>query len=318
MMFTLTVTAMAAAGITLGLLGGGGSILTVPILIYLAGIGAHEAITDSLFVVAVTSLASLVPHARAGRVRWRTGLLFGGAGTVAAYAGGRLAAYLPGGVLLVAFAVMMVAAAVAMLRRRERPGARTVSRGDDATRPRRWPKAGIAAQGAAVGLVTGLVGAGGGFVVVPALVLLGGMAAPEAVGTSLLVIALNSVAGLAGHLGSVHPGWTITLAATGAAVTGSLAGARLTGRIDPALLRRVFGWFVLAMAAFILTEQTPGPVGHVLVRTAAGPLLLAAVAAVALIAVAVALVRRAARRPRPPGPEASPPEARDQIGSARP
>jgi len=119
-MLALTMAAMAVAGITLGLLGGGGSILTVPILIYLAGLGAHEAIGTSLLVVAVTSLASLVPHARAGRVRWRTGLLFGGAGMVGAYVGGLLAGQLPGGVLLVGFAVMMAVTAVAMLRRRDR------------------------------------------------------------------------------------------------------------------------------------------------------------------------------------------------------
>lgn len=314
MMFALTVAAMAAAGITLGLLGGGGSILTVPVLIYLAGLGAHEAITTSLFVVAMTSVASLLPHARAGRVRWRTGLLFGGAGTVGAYAGGRLAGYLPGGALLAAFAVMMAVTAIAMLRRRERPGERSARRGDDATRPRRWPKTGIAAQGAAVGLVTGLVGAGGGFVVVPALILLGGMAAPEAVGTSLVVIAMNSLAGLAGHLGGVHLDWTIALAATGAAVAGSLAGARWTGRVDPAVLRRVFGWFVIAMAAFMLAEEAPARLWHALLRTAAGPPILSA----AVTAAAAALVCRTVARPRPSGPPASPPPARDRIGSIRP
>ncbi len=294
-MLALTVAAMAAAGITLGLLGGGGSILTVPILIYLAGLGAHEAITTSLFTVAMTSLASLVPHARAGRVRWRTGLVFGGAGTIGAYAGGLLAGHLPGGLLLVAFAVMMAVTAIAMLRRPARHGERSARHGDDAARTRRWPKTNIAAitaQGAAVGLVTGLVGAGGGFVVVPALIMLGGLAAPVAVGTSLVVIAMNSLAGLAGHLGSVHLDWTTDLAGTGAAVTGSLAGAHLTGRIDPGLLRRAFGWFIIAMAAFMLAEQEPGQVWQALLRTAAGPPIISA----AMTATAAALICRSVRR----------------------
>ena len=264
-MFALTVAAMVVAGITLGLLGGGGSILTVPILIYLAGLEAHEAISTSLLVVAVTSLASLLPHARAGRVRWRTGVLFGGAGAAGAYAGGRLAGHLPGGVLLAGFAVMMAVTAVAMLRRRDRSNPRD----DDAALTRRWPTASVAAQGTTVGLVTGMVGAGGGFVVVPALILLGGMTAPDAVGTSLVVIAMNSLAGLAGHLGSVQLDWTLSLTVTGTAVAGSLAGAHLTGRIDPTLLRRAFGWFIIAMAALILAGQTPTVVRHALADTTA-------------------------------------------------
>lgn len=307
MMLALTLVAMAVAGITLGLLGGGGSILTVPILVYLAGLGPHEAITTSLLVVAVTSVASLVPHARAGRVRWRTGAVFGGAGMAGAYTGGLLAGHLPGSVLLAGFALMMAVAAVAMLRRRERPG----RRGGGAPRTGRWPKASIAGQGAAVGLMTGLVGAGGGFVVVPALILLGGLAAPEAVGTSLVVIAMNSLAGLAGHLGNVRIDWNITLAVTGAAVAGSLAGAGLTGRIDPALLRRAFGWFIIAMAAFMFAEQAPGWVWHVLLRTTAGPPSLSA----AVTAGAAALVCRAARGAKPPGPGLSASAARDRLGS---
>ena len=287
MTLTLTLAAAIGVGISLGLLGGGGSILTVPILIYVAGIAPKQAIAMSLFVVGVTSVAGLVPHARAGRVRWRTGLLFGGAGTVGAYAGGRLAAYVPSGVLLVAFALMMGLSAVAMLRRRPGPPPIRAHRPSARGAPR------ILGQGVAVGLVTGLVGAGGGFVVVPALVLLGGMAMPVAVGTSLVVIAMNSVAGLAGHLGSVHLDWRLTLAVTGAAVLGSIAGSRLTGWISPERLRRAFGWFVVVMAVFVLIEQAPKPVRHLLSSTPLGWVMLATVS----VSVAAALLTRRARPP---------------------
>jgi uncharacterized membrane protein YfcA len=261
MILALTLAAAVAVGVTLGLLGGGGSILTVPILVYLAGAAPEPAIAMSLFVVGVTSAVSVLPHARAGRVRWRTGLLFGAAGMAGAYLGGRLATYLPAGLLLAGFGVMMALTAFAMLCQGPRAA-------DRAPRPR--PAARTLLNGAAVGLVTGLVGAGGGFLIVPALVLLGGLALPAAVGTSLLVIAANSFAGLAGHLQNVQLDWRLTLAVTGAAVAGSLAGSRLTGRVEPDRLRRVFGWFVVAMAVVVLAEQIPDGPRHALLGTPPG------------------------------------------------
>lgn len=232
-------------GISLGLLGGGGSILTVPILAYAGGMSAKAAIASSLFVVGVTSAAAVISHARAGRVRWRTGVVFGAAGMVGAYAGGHLAAYLPGRVLMILFALMMAATAVAMLRR-----PRTLR-----ARAQDLPIAKVLAEGVVVGLVTGVVGAGGGFLVVPALVLLGGLSMEAAVGTSLVVISMKSFAGLAGHLGHVDVDWRVTLAVTAAAVAGSFAGARLVGRIPPAALRRGFGVFIIAMAALVLARE---------------------------------------------------------------
>ncbi|CNE55047.1 putative permease [Mycobacterium tuberculosis] len=291
-MLTLALTLLAAltVGVSLGLLGGGGSILTVPILVYVAGVEVKQAIAMSLFVVGVTSLAGVLPHARSGRVRWRTGLLFGAAGMVGAYAGGRLAAYIPGGALLAAFAVMMAVTAVAMLRGRPAPA------GAPADRP--MPR--ILAEGVAVGLVTGLVGAGGGFLVVPALVLLGGLSMPAAVGTSLLVIAMKSFAGLAGYLAAVHIDWPLTLAVTGAAVLGGLAGARLAGRVDPARLRRAFGWFVVVMAAIVVTLQAPAAVRGALFGTPGGWAVLGAVTA----AVGAALLKRRTRRHAPAAEDA--------------
>ncbi|MEU8801029.1 sulfite exporter TauE/SafE family protein [Spirillospora sp. NPDC048819] len=287
MALALTLAAALAVGVSLGLLGGGGSILTVPILVYVAGVETKQAIAMSLFVVGATALAGVLPHARAGRVRWRTGLVFGGAGMAGAYAGGRLAAHIPSTVLLAAFAVMMAVTALAMLRSRPAPTGGPVER----------PMPRILAEGLAVGVVTGLVGAGGGFLVVPALVLLGGLSMPVAVGTSLMVIAMKSFAGLAGYLHSVDLDWPLTLAVTGAAVLGALAGAWPAGRIDPVRLRQAFGWFVLVMAAIVLTQQAPAAARHALFATPGGWAALAAVTV--SFTVAVAFQKRKTKRREP-------------------
>jgi uncharacterized membrane protein YfcA len=245
----LTVVLAVGIGVSLGLLGGGGSILAVPLLVYVAGLPAKEAIATSLLVVGATSAVGVIAHARAGRVRWRTGLIFGTAGMAGAYGGGRLAAYIPGAVLLAGFAVMMLATSIAMIRgRRTEPGT---------TAPHELPVPHVIADGIIVGLVTGLVGAGGGFLVVPALALLGGLPMVVAVGTSLLVIAMKSFAGLAGYLSTVHIDWPLAAAVTIAAILGSLAGGRLTGRIPEVVLRKAFGWFVAVMGAFVLAQQLP-------------------------------------------------------------
>jgi uncharacterized membrane protein YfcA len=232
-------------GLSLGLLGGGGSILTVPILTYVGGMSAKAAIASSLFVVGVTSAAGVAAHARAGRVRWRTGLVFGAAGMIGAYGGGQLAAFIPGRFLMVMFGLMMAATAIAMLRR---PAHITPHAGD-------LPIGKVVGEGIVVGIVTGIVGAGGGFLVVPALVMLGGLPMPVAIGTSLVVIAMKSFAGLAGHLGHVTIDWPITIAVTVAAVIGSVIGGRFVDRIRPAALRRGFALFVIAMAALVLVAE---------------------------------------------------------------
>lgn len=245
----LTVLLAVVVGLSLGLLGGGGSILMVPLLVYVAGMDPKEAIAASLVVVGVTAAMSVVGHARAGRVRWRTGLIFGAAGMAGAFAGGLLGGLLPGALLLAGFAVMMVVTAVAMLRGRTDL--------DPARAHTELPIARVLLDGGVVGLVTGLVGAGGGFLVVPALALLGGLPMGVAVGTSLLVIAMKSFAGLAGYLTSVTLDWPFVAAITVAAVLGSVVGSRLVGRIPGEALQQAFGWFVLAMGAFVLVQQAP-------------------------------------------------------------
>jgi uncharacterized protein len=248
----LVLALSVVIGLSLGVLGGGGSILTVPILVYVAGFEAKEAIAASLFVVGVTSAVSVLSHAREGRVMWRTGLIFGAAGMAGAFAGGLLGGHIPGQILLIAFAIMMVATSVAMLRGRKK-------KNDDGAAPvkNELPLGRVLLDGAAVGLITGLVGAGGGFLVVPALALLGGLPMSIAVGTSLVVIAMKSFAGLAGYLTTVQLDWGITLGVTAAAIAGTLAGSKLAGDIPEAALRKAFGWFVLLMGSFVLIQQAP-------------------------------------------------------------
>lgn len=249
----LVLALSVVIGLSLGVLGGGGSILTVPILVYVAGFEAKEAIAASLFVVGVTSAVSVLSHAREGRVMWRTGLIFGAAGMAGAFVGGLLGGHIPGQVLLIAFAVMMVATSVAMLHGRKK------KKDDGGAAPvkHELPLGRVLLDGAVVGFITGLVGAGGGFLVVPALALLGGLPMSVAVGTSLVVIAMKSFAGLAGYLTTVQLDWGITLGVTVAAIVGSLIGSKLAGRIPEAVLRKAFGWFVLAMGTFVLIQQAP-------------------------------------------------------------
>jgi len=299
------VAGAVAIGVTLGLFGGGGSILTVPLLVYLAGMPAKPAIATSLFVVGVTSLAGLAGHARAGRIRWRTGLIFGLAGMAGAYGGGLLGPHLPAPLLLAAFAVMMLATAVAMIRGRRTPHPARRRDGE-------LPLAHVLAEGAAVGLVTGLVGAGGGFLVVPALVLLGGMPMPAAVATSLVVIALKSFAGLAGYLHAVAIDWPVALPVTAAAVAGAVAGGRLAARVRAERLRRAFGWFVLAMGVVVLAGQAPPGLAAALPGTGWG---IAALAAAGVLAAAALLAaKRAARRA---AQRAGKPERRSTMFFAR-
>lgn len=249
----LGLTLAILIGLSLGLLGGGGSILTVPILVYALGLETHSAIATSLLVVGATSLAALIPHARAGRVRWKTGVLFGGMSMVGAFAAGRVAHHIPGVILLLAFGAMMVVTAVAMMRKGKKPP------GPAPDAQRSYVK--ILLEGLAVGAVTGLVGAGGGFLVVPALVLLGGLGMREAVGTSLLVIAMKSAAAFAGHATSVEIDYALAGMVTGAAVLGSFVGAAAAQKVPQDVLRRGFAWFVVVMAVFLLAQEVPRAFG---------------------------------------------------------
>lgn len=274
-------------GLSLGLLGGGGSILTVPMLVYVLHVDAKQSIASSLFVVGVTSLVGTIAHARAGRVRWKVGLLFGVAGMLGATLGGQVAASIAGPVLLILFAGIMLATAGAMMRGRREP--------TGAVAPRDLPIAKAAGIGASVGVLSGLVGAGGGFLVVPALALVGGLSMGDAVGTSLLVIAMQSLAGFARHAAHTPLDWTLLGVVTVAAIAGSLAGARFASKLSPSTMRRAFAWLVLGMAIFMLAQELPRFLGT--------PLAAAVIGAVAIVGLALGL-RRAPLQPSAPAQQA--------------
>lgn len=237
-------------GISLGLLGGGGSILTVPILIYALGVDEKAAMATSLLVVGITSAVAAVQHARAGNVVWRIAMVFAPAGMVGAFVGGLVARFIPATLLLILLALIMTGTGLAMWRGRKAPCLQRVGANC-------LPVAKIVREGLVVGVVTGLVGAGGGFLVVPALALLGGLSMPLAVGTSLVVISLKSFAGFAGYASHVNIDWTLAALVTLTAVAGSFAGARLTRHVAPDSLRKGFAVFVLCMAAYLLWKQIP-------------------------------------------------------------
>lgn len=238
-------------GLLLGLLGGGGSILTVPVLVYLVQMEPKAAIATSLLVVGVTSLIAMINHARHGRVCWRTGFIFASAGMVGAYGGGRLAALVPDGLLLLFFAALMLGTAYALLRGRK---GETHPHGASLC-PSNLPILAILLDGFLVGGITGLVGAGGGFLVVPALNLLGGLPMHAAIGTSLLVIALKSFAALAGYVSHVAIDFQLAALVTLTAIAGSALAAPLSQRLSGKRLRQGFASLVILIAGWLLYQE---------------------------------------------------------------
>jgi uncharacterized membrane protein YfcA len=235
-------------GLSLGLLGGGGSILAVPVLVYVARVDVHAAIGMSLAIVGGTALVGGLVHARAGRVDLRAGALFGVAGMIAAPFGARATHLVAPRLLLVLFAALMLGVGTLMLR------------GDGEIRPSRRPhRLAVPLAGLLVGLLTGFLGVGGGFLIVPALTLLAGLEVPAAVGTSLFVIAANSAAGLVSHLGQGEMPAGLTAAFTLAAVVGALAGVWLSSRLHPTRLRRGFALFVILVGLALLARNALGP-----------------------------------------------------------
>ncbi|MDQ0958604.1 putative membrane protein YfcA [Streptomyces sp. B4I13] len=240
----LALAAGAVIGLALGALGGGGSVLAVPALIYLLGFSPVGATTASLVIVTLTSVTALVAHARDGNVRWRTGLLFAAAGIGPAMLGGALSARIPAAVLTAAFAVVAGVAALRMLR------SRPAAEGAVPARPGR-----AAVAGAGLGAVTGVLGVGGGFLAVPALVGVLGMRMRNAVATSLLVITVNSLAALATRAGTVEGlDWAVVGPFIGAAILGAWDGKRLAAKVSGYMLQRIFALVLLAVAAFMLID----------------------------------------------------------------
>lgn len=254
--------ASALIGVSLGLIGGGGSILTVPVMVYLFGVNPLLATSYSLFIVGSTSLVGAYQNFRSGLVKVKIALLFGLSSITTVFLTRKLVVpaipkelfnigsftVTENVMTIVLFALLMIAASVSMIKDKDGPvGTAT------ATRPVNLLK--LAAYGIAIGLATGLLGAGGGFLLIPTLVLLVGLPMKEAIGTSLLIIALNSLIGFTGDLGHFPIDWFFLLKITAIAIVGILAGGQINKRVPGKKLKKGFGWFVLVMGIYIIFKE---------------------------------------------------------------
>ncbi|OAI18892.1 hypothetical protein A1507_08270 [Methylomonas koyamae] len=256
----LTALGLAVGiGLLLGLLGGGGSILTVPMLVYVLNVAPKTAIATSFVVVGVSSLMALIPHARHGHVCWKSAVVFGIAGMGGAFGGGRLAGHISGDWLMVLFGLVTLVTGLAMIFKK---AAAEPEHGRQPLPmcPLRTPVSRLLFDGALVGGLTGLVGVGGGFLIVPALTLWVGLPMPAAIGTSLLVIVMNAVAGFTGYINHAELDLALTAVVTAGAVAGSGLGAWLSNFLSAAILRRGFGWFVTLVAVYVLSQALNGEV----------------------------------------------------------
>lgn len=254
---TVALLGALAIGVSLGLLGSGGSILTVPILVYLLGQPDKVAIAGSLAIVGGISLVGAVPYALNRQVDWRSVVLFGVPGMAGSFGGAFLAHFVSGAHQLLLFAIVMVLASFFMLHGHQETPER------DHVQHAWWM---IVLEGLTVGVITGLVGVGGGFLIVPALALLGGLPMRIAIGTSLLIIALKSFVGFAEYLqvlgeAGLRLDWNVIAIFIGIGIAGSFLGGRLGRRVRQVVLRRAFAGLLVAMGAFILWQNVPRVIG---------------------------------------------------------
>lgn len=260
-MIIIAIFAGAITGIVLGLFGSGGSIIAMPALMYLLNVEAKSAIAMSLGVVAVTATVSAYDNWRRGNVDVKISAVFGLFGVIGTYGGARLGVLTPVAVQLTLFALIMYAAAWKMLQKnRVKPaiaqfagaGGPNIAAEDEAIAANMGH---IAVHGIGVGMLTGLVGVGGGFLIVPALVLLSGIPMKIAIGTSLAIVAAKSYSGFAGYMGAVPIDWTIMLSFTTVTVIGSFAGTRMAHRFSQEELKKWFGIFLLFVATYIMINS---------------------------------------------------------------
>lgn len=260
-MLILGYLASLVIGLSLGLIGGGGSILTVPVLVYLMGVDPVLATAYSLFIVGATSLVGVIPKYREGMVNLKTALIFGTPAIAAVYITRKvIVPAIPQSLfqlgdfeltkamlMMLIFAVLMVFASISMIRSKPSNAV------EEQKQVFNYPM--IFIEGIVVGLLTGLVGAGGGFLIIPALVLLSKLPMKQAIGTSLLIIAAKSLIGFTGDLNSRTMDWTLLLSVTGLAIVGIFFGNILSKKIDGNQLKKGFGWFVLVMGIYILVKE---------------------------------------------------------------
>ncbi len=234
-----------AIGLVLGLLGGGGSILTVPALVYVVGQTPHAAITTSLIIVGLNAMVGVWFYRTQGVLNWKVAFTFGSVGMLTAYGAALFSKNFSEMVLMSMFALLMLVVGLVMIFRKP-PN-------DEQVQARSLPV--VIASGAAVGALTGLLGVGGGFLIVPALVMLVGVPIRSAIGTSLIIIAMNSLAGLMGHLGGIELDYTLLLVFVLAGIAGTFAGSRLTKLIRSSQLQRLFALFIIGLALFLLYDN---------------------------------------------------------------
>jgi uncharacterized membrane protein YfcA len=237
-----------AIGLSLGLVGGGGAIIAVPVLVYVLGESVKQATTASLVIVGATALVGTFDHGRRGRVRVRLALALGAGGALGALVGTTLNRLANPDTILFLFAFVLLAAAYAMLRSGEEPQRERRRRAAEI-----WLRA--LPAGAGAGVLTGFFGVGGGFLIVPLLVLLFGLPIKAAVGTSLLVIALTSAAALTAHVATGAFDWAVAVAFTAGGVAGALAGSRVSAHVPAVRLREAFALLVTALAAVLLARD---------------------------------------------------------------
>jgi len=263
-MHLLGYFASALIGVSLGLIGGGGSILTVPVLVYLFGVDPVLATAYSLFIVGSTSLVGTLPKYHDGLVNLKTAAIFGIPSILAVYATRAwLVRMIPdpvfvmGGIvvskamlIMGLFAVLMVFASISMIR-----GKKGILTAEALAAPQQFNYPMIMLEGAIVGVLTGVVGAGGGFLIIPALVLFSKLPMKQAVGTSLLIIAAKSLFGFLGDLGHYQLDWVLLSSVTTLAIAGTFVGNRLSRKVDGDQLKKAFGWFVLVMGIYILIKE---------------------------------------------------------------
>lgn len=243
-------------GISLGLLGGGGSVLALPVLVYVMGIAPKNAIAMTLVIVGTVSLLGSISHWRAGNIQWKTAYIFGAATMLGAFFGARLATlpFITDTIQMLLFGLLMLVASVIMIQRSM--GTKTTY--DELPYPPPVCKhcwLWLMSEGIIVGGLTGLVGVGGGFAIIPALVLLAKLPMKAAIGTSLFIIAMNAIAGFLGYLGHITLDWNLIFSFILAASGGTLLGAYLTRFVPAARLQKSFGYFLLAVAAFVLFQN---------------------------------------------------------------
>ena len=241
-------------GFVLGLLGGGGSVLTVPILIYALHVPVKPAIAASLCVVGLVAFIGFISHWRQGTVAPRVAFVFGPSAVIAAYAGARIAKHVPAHVQIVLFALFGLVGSVMMFRgtfRKAQPVAQSEYHFHADSRTVIL----LVLEGAGVGLLTGLIGVGGGFLIVPALVLVAKLPMRLAVGTSLLVITMNALSGFLGYAGTVPVDWHLVTWFTAVAAAGSIIGTLLSKRLEQRTLKQVFGVLLIGVSLYVLYRR---------------------------------------------------------------